>query len=263
MIKPNHKMKGICMRTKILFVIGLALIVMSCKKELQIEVMEKHANGAKKKEIYYYNRKTDPRRIILYSTDGKVMSDRFLKNGKPDSVTVIYHSNGNKYKESMYIQDNTTKKEMKHGTETSWYEDGKVKSSATFENGNPVGSATTYYGDGTKASEVTYKDGAKDGAEIDWYPDGKEKELVTYKNGDRNGPLKHWYSNGNLKKEDTYVNNAMNGLCCTYHENGKKESECTYKEGRLEGEKKEWYENGKLAAKATYEKGVLMGGTRY
>lgn len=253
------------MRVKLLISFSLALFLMNCAKELQVDVTETHPNGTKKKEIYYYSKVSDPMRVILYGPDGKIKSDQFMKNGRPDSVTIIYHSNGKKYKESMYIQDKKTKKEMKHGKEMTWYENGQVKSEATYEMGLPVGTATTYYEDGTKGSEVVYKDGEKEGEVVHYFPDGKNRKLITCTHGDRNGPYKEWYENGNLKKEDSYVQNILEGICITYHENGKKETECIYKDGKLDGLKQEWYESGKLAAEATYEKGVMVEGsaTRY
>ncbi len=241
----------------------IAVYLCSCAKELKVDVTETHPNGAKKKEIYHFGRRSDPRRIILYGVDGKVKSDQFMKNGRPDSLTVIYHSNGNRYKESRYIQDKKTKQEMKHGKEMTWYENDRIKSEANYVNGSPEGVAMTYYEDGTKASVTPYKEGQKSGEEICYFPDGKNAKLITYINGDRQGIYKEWYANGNQKREDTYDSNVLSGLCITFHENGKKETECTYKDGNVEGLKQEWYENGRLAAKATYEKGRLIEGTRY
>ncbi len=255
--------KGVFMRIKILLVLGLALSLMNCSKELKMEIMEKHPDGSKKKEVSFYSQVTNPRRITYYYPDGKIQSDQFMTSGKPDSVTVIYYPNGQKNKEIIYVYDKKLKKEFKHGDEATWYESGQLKSKATYEKGVPTGVAVNYYEDGKKASEVIYKDGQKDGEERQWYPDGKDKKLTVYTAGDMNGVVKEWYANGNLMKEETYVNNALDGLYTTYHENGKKESEYTYKDSKIEGEKQEWYENGRLAAKATYEKGVLIEGTRY
>lgn len=251
------------MRTKILIALGIAYCLMGCTKELKVEVVETHPNGAKKKEVHYYNRVSDPRRIILYGVDGKVKSDRFMKNGKPDSLCVIYHTNGNKYKEIKYIQDKKSKQEMKHGKECTWYENGQLENETLYENGLPKGAAITYYEDGSKASETPFKDGLKEGEEIQYFPDGNKKMLITYSGGDRNGSLKEWYANGSLKKEETYLKNALDGPYTKYYENGNKETECSYKNGKLHGLKQQWYENGKLSAKAEYENGNFIEGTSY
>ncbi len=251
------------MRMKILIALGVICCLIGCAKELKMEVVEKHPTGAKKKEIYYYTRVSDPRRIILYGLDGKVKSDRFMKNGKPDSLFIIYHPNGKKLKETKYIQDAKTKQEMKHGKECTWYESGQLNSEATYENGAPKGFAVTYYEDGTKAAEIPFKDGNKEGEEIHYFPDGKKKMLITYKNSDRNGALKEWYLNGNLKKEETYLKNVLDGPMTLYYEDGKKETACHYKNGRIHGLKQQWQENGRLCAKATYENGKFIEGTSY
>ncbi|MGD9200450.1 MAG: hypothetical protein PVI26_02710, partial [Chitinispirillia bacterium] len=162
------------MNKKIFFVILSAGLLISCTKELKVFVSEKHPNGSKKKEIHYYTRQTDPRRIVIYGENGNIKSDQYMKNGKPDSLTVIYHNNGNKYKEVMYIQDPETKKEMKHGKEISWYENGNVKTEASFENGLPTGTAVTYYEDGKKASQVSFQNGKKQGEETYWYSNGNK-----------------------------------------------------------------------------------------
>ena len=100
---------------KILIALGVTFCLLGCTKELKIEVTEKHPNGAKKKEVHYYMRVSDPRRVIFYGPDGKIKSDQFFKSGRPDSAFIIYHPNGNKYKETRYAQDAKTRQEMKHG----------------------------------------------------------------------------------------------------------------------------------------------------
>lgn len=251
------------MKLRLLCVFFISFLLLNCTKELHSEIAETHSNGAKKKEIYYYTRKSDPRRIILYSPDGQIMSDRFMKRGKPDSLMVIYHPNGKKYKEVTYIQDKSGN-EMIHGKETTWYENGNIRSEVIFKQGIPQGSAFTYYDDGAKESETPYNsNGQKHGNETLWYANGTVKETTPYSNGDIHGIKKEYYQNGKCKKEYTYVKNVLAGICKTYFENGKLQTECTYKDGKLEGLKQEWYPSGKLAAKATYENGELIKGTRY
>ncbi len=251
------------MKLQTLIVLSVTCLLIGCAKELKIEVVEKYANGAKKKEIHYYSQKSDPRRVIIYSEDGKIKSDQCLCKGKPDSLTTIYYPDGSKYKQTMYMQNEKTRMEMKNGKELCWYENGQVKSELTYEKGAPAGAACTYYDNGTKASETTYKNGNKEGDEIEYYPDGTKKKLTPFVNGDLHGVQREWYPNGNPKKEDTYSKNVLNGISTWYYEDGKKETECSYKDGKLHGLKQQWYENGKLSAKATYEDGQQMEGTAY
>ncbi|MBN1981298.1 MAG: toxin-antitoxin system YwqK family antitoxin [Chitinivibrionales bacterium] len=242
-----------------------ALMVVSCSQpSLKSEIAEKYSNGSKKKEVYFYKSVTDPRRVIYYdSITGKVKSDQFMLNGKPDSTTTIYYGNGQKYKEITYIQDKKTRKEMIHGKEMKWYENGQVEFETNYDHGTPVGTSVSYFSDGTKASETSFVNGVKSGTETMWYSNGKMKKQVNYTNGNMNGTYKEWYETGNPKREDTFVNDVLDGTSIMYHPNGKKETECVYKAGKLNGIKQEWRENGKIAARATYENGQLIEGERF
>ena len=99
------------MRITLLLVLGLALSLMNCSKELQTEVVEKYPDGSKKKEVSFYTQVGNPHRVVYYFPDGKMQSDQFMTEGKPDSTTTIYYPNGQKAKEIKYIYDKKQKKE--------------------------------------------------------------------------------------------------------------------------------------------------------
>lgn len=255
------------MRKTILLITCLSFLLINCgKKELKTVVEESYQNGAKKKEISYYDKPSEPRRVTIYFENGIIKSDQFFNRGLPDSTTIINFPDGKRYKEMTYIQQIDNRKTIKpvlNGKESYWYQNGQLKSETIYEKGVPVGKSVSYYEDGKKQVEVTYKDGKKDGEEKQWYPDGKEFMVVTYSNGNKNGITREWYSNGNLKKESTFLKDILDGSCKTWYENGKMESECSYKDGAIDGLKQEWDEKGKLVAKATYQKGEMIEGKRF
>lgn len=252
------------MRRVILAFCTLSFMVGCGSKELKTEVTESYPNGSKKVETSYFSRVTDPRRVVRYNVAGGVMSDTWMKDNKPDSVMTIFYKNGKKMKEAHYIPPtDPAMKEMKHGKESEWYENGQLKSEAVWDNGSPVGSFTTFYEDGKKSSETIFKDGKKDGEAIEYFSNGNTKSSTVYKAGRREGVAKEWYENGKIKKEDNFVDNSLSGKCVEYHDNGKKKLECNYKDGQLHGDKIEWNRSGRKVALGKFENGDRVFGERF
>ncbi len=252
------------MKRAILAFCTLSFMIGCGPKELKTEVTESYPNGSKKVEVSFYSRATDPRRVVRYNVAGGVMSDTWMKDNKPDSVMTIYYKNGNKMKEAYYIPPtDPAMKDMKHGKESEWYENGQLKSEAVWDSGSPVGSFVAYYEDGKKASETIYKDGKKDGEALEYFPNGNKKSSTIYKAGRREGVAKEWYENGKIKKEDNFIDNSLSGKCVEYHDNGKKKLECTYKDGQLHGDKIEWNRGGRKVALGKFENGTRTFGERF
>ncbi|MBN1307078.1 MAG: toxin-antitoxin system YwqK family antitoxin, partial [Chitinispirillaceae bacterium] len=146
------------------------------------EVIEQtHANG-KPKKVSYYKRGKIPRRTVFYFEDGTLQSDQYFgKTGKPDSIKVIYAPSGQKIQETFY------KDEKLNGTDKSWYDDGTLKSEASYIDDMPQGTTYSYFKNGKKASETPYKDGKKEGQEITYDSAGQKKQLMTYVAGNPSG----------------------------------------------------------------------------
>jgi antitoxin component YwqK of YwqJK toxin-antitoxin module len=68
---------------------------------------------------------------------------------------------------------------LKHGTSTSWYENGQ------------------------KEWEDNYKDGEQHGTRTRWYENGKKSVEWNYKEGELRS-VKEWDEEGNLTKDETY-----------------------------------------------------------
>lgn len=250
---------------RVLFAFVALTIIVGCgPKELKTEVTESYPNGSKKVEVSFYSRVTDPRRVVRYNVAGGVMSDTWMKDSKPDSTMTIFYKNGKKMKEANYIPPtDPAMKDMKHGKESEWYENGQLKSEATWDSGSPVGSFTTYYEDGKKASVTNFKDGQKDGEVVDYFKNGEKEKSVLFTAGRRNGVAKEWYENGKLKKEENFVDNSLSGKCVEYHSNGKKKLVCNYKDGQLHGDKIEYNSRGRKVALGKFENGTRTFGERF
>ena len=246
-----------------LFLVTSLFILIGCgDPELKTEITEKWPDGSKKKEVSFYRNITDPRRIVIYNAKGGVMSDRYMKNGKPDSLQIGYNVDGSKFKEECYIQDENGTP-MLNGKASYWHENGKLKSEAVYKNGAPVGTIVTFYDDGSKMSETTYKDGKKDGDDIVYFRNGKEKKLTSYVSGRRDGVCKEWFESGKLKQSEEYKDNALDGVTTVYYKSGKKKREINYKDGQLNGTKTEWNSRGRKVAMAKYENGVATYEERF
>ena len=179
---------------------------------VQESIEETYSNGAKKKVNGFVGNKGNVVRTTFFFEDGKMQSDRFFKNGEPDSTMTFYNADGSISQQTGYS------KGQKHGSEKSWYPGGQLKSEAEYVNGAPVGRAVSYFEDGKTAMEVAFKDGKKDGEEIEYYSNGQKKRVRTYKLGDQDGPEIEYYQNGNLKSEHIYVKNVLNGPFKMYNE---------------------------------------------
>jgi antitoxin component YwqK of YwqJK toxin-antitoxin module len=77
----------------------------------------------------------------------------------------------------------------------------------------PNGTQKDYYEDGTLKSEATYKDGKIDGVGKTYHPNGQLKAEVHYKNGKRHGLRKTYFDNGAPDREENFVEGKRHGEC--------------------------------------------------
>ena len=62
----------------------------------------------------------------------------------------------------------------------------------------------THYDNGQLKSRATYKNGKLNGLYEDWHANGKPWTKVNYKNGKLDGLCEWWQSDGQLWKRETY-----------------------------------------------------------
>lgn len=104
------------------------------------------------------------------------------------------------------------------------FEDGNIKGTGTFVNGQLEGLRVQYFPNGNKRTEKVYKEA---------YPHGTAKEF---------------YENGTLKQVGEFVNNKEYGIWTIYYPSGNKHVESTFVDGLQQGKYMEFSEDGKLLA---------------
>ncbi|MCX7727783.1 MAG: hypothetical protein N2053_13165, partial [Chitinispirillaceae bacterium] len=131
------------MKREILLSALLVVFLISCGSKEREEVEQTHPNG-KPKKVNYFKGGRKPYRVVFYFENGKVQSDQYFdsKTGEPDSIKVIYYPNGQKYKETFY------KKGKLNGPDKSWYENGTLKSEASYVDDVPQGTSIIYHPNG-------------------------------------------------------------------------------------------------------------------
>jgi len=93
----------------------------------------------------------------------------------------------------------------KSGSYTSYYENGKLKSSENYQNGRKVGICKYYYDNGKLQYEEIYNQyGLADGTFKSYYKNGQLESTYLYKNNKKEGPYKEYYENGALRDEGRY-----------------------------------------------------------
>lgn len=93
----------------------------------------------------------------------------------------------------------------KNGLNKTYYQNGKLKSSETFRNGEKVGVCKYYYDNGKLQYEENYNtEGQAEGVFNSYYKNGQLESMYSYRNGQRHGIYKEYYEDGKLRDEGRY-----------------------------------------------------------
>ncbi len=109
---------------------------------------------------------------------GILISEETYRNGKKDGLAVIYFKDGKVAERIHYKMD------VKHGKWEQFFEDGRPKTIANYDNGKLQGEAI-YYSDlsNKPKSKGVYNKGLKDGVWFYWGDDGRPEWREQYENG--------------------------------------------------------------------------------
>lgn len=133
------------------------------------------------------------------------------------------------------------------------------KTITNYVNGKKEGYEKSYFNDGKVFSSAFYhEDTLLNGKYELWWHNGKYRELDYYKNGNREGKWKEWDSTGRLLSKGKYVHNIPVGKFLRWNEKGIIISEQNYKKGMRDGECKEWDEKGNLTSDKIYHNGEMV-----
>lgn len=152
---------------------------------------------------------------------------------------------------------------IKHGFESSYYEDGKIHSRYTFIKGRLQGKFCVWYADGKRKLQGAYANARKQGVWKRWFPDGTEQAEMSYVNGKPDGAFSEYYSNGSLRRDGAYTAGRKNGVFHFWNKKGLKIREVSWKNGRQEGPAVTFYPNGKKRLELEYHNGKPNGRCRF
>lgn len=128
-------------------------------------------------------------------------------------VLVLSSCNSNLKKEyytdgSLKQEYYSDKNEMRYGTVTEYYLDGKIKWQSNYINDTLEGAYKEYYPNGQLSILTLLKKGQQDGRLIEYFENGKLKQNSEYKLGKKNGLVQFFYQNGN-KFSHAYVKDDL------------------------------------------------------
>jgi antitoxin component YwqK of YwqJK toxin-antitoxin module len=144
------------------------------------------------------------------------------------------------------------------GYDTLYYESGKKMSEGRMLNGLETGEWTSWHENGNIKSTGYYTDGQKDSL-WKWYDEsGFLTATGTYRHGVENGTWMHYYPDGVVSDSGAYLDGLKEGLWKYYHEIGSLRSAVNYRAGKMHGEKILLSSSGKIVKVAYFENGMLV-----
>lgn len=188
----------------------------------------------------------------FYHANGKVSSEGFIREGKPDAYWKTYNENGQLKSEGnrlnfeldgiwKFYSDSGNlileiqyREGKKSGLRKSFGEEEDAEEN--FVNDSKQGISTFYYKNRNVKRTVEYIDGLEHGISREYTENGRLIKISEYRRGflvneefinrydpqgRKNGVWKEFYENGNLKTEITYRNDLKNGYQKEYDIEGK------------------------------------------
>ncbi len=148
------------------------------------------------------------------------------------------------------------------GPATSYYENGQIKTKATYRLGVPTGRAQEFSEAGKLALETDYANAGRDRKVVRYGPDGPlPRAEETYKNNRAAGAWRTFFPNSKQVQSVAAYNPAgkLAGEQLTYFPDGKVAGRLVYENGFSTGPGLENYPSGKPKAETTYAHGLKAG----
>jgi uncharacterized protein len=211
----------------------------------------------------------------IYYPNGKVSSEGYMKNGKPEGYWKTYYPTG------VLKSEGNRRNHLLDSTWNFYNELGDTLQKVNYIMGKRNGYTIEYFGASLKdpmnkgkiKSRELYINDKKEGLSIYYHPNGQIKEEVQYLSNKRNGLSKEFEEKGNVITIMNYINGILTerekvnrsdekglkqGIWRTYYNNGKIKSETNYKDNLLDGPFKEYDENGNISLILHYTKGNIV-----
>jgi len=176
-----------------------------------------YANGQKMREIDFRDGLIDGR-LMEWTPNKKLVTNNTYQSGRKLALKVTKYKNGAKKTEGMFLyaklvvetpddwwnatvaQSVAQGQDERHGTWTSWYENGQEHVTGNYENDVPVGTFTWSYKTGQKALVGNYKDGQRHGFWDWWHPNGQKATYAEYKDDQPVGRWLWWSDDGKVSE---------------------------------------------------------------
>ncbi len=118
-----------------------------------------------------------------------------MQNHKNKNPVIEYHPNGK-------VKSEKNIKNLKaHGVFAWWYKNGQKEYEVNYKDGDTDGMTSWWHENGQKGYELKYKDGVKHGIRIFWYESG-QKEMEEYCILDEKYARIDWDEEGNVIKTE-------------------------------------------------------------
>ena len=232
---------------------------------------EKYVRGNNEKEIFLVEDIDVSNKAVIYSMEGKLLSELIYKDGEP-------------YEGTFYDYKSRTRSTFKDGKLDGKFEKFdygvKVIESGFYENGLKEGKFTYYDYTGLLTHFINYTNGLKEGEATYFNKEGKKTTTMFFKedlpfNGkqvirDYRGVTTEEYKEGKLinklvekKTGDfftTYLDSNEENIVVYYPASKAKKYEFTVKQGVLDGEVTRFALDGKKMHTGVFEKGRFVDG---
>ncbi|HSZ25997.1 MAG TPA: hypothetical protein VK766_09775 [Cytophagaceae bacterium] len=144
---------------------------------------------------------------------------------------------------------------------TSYYQNGKIKSTGIFKNNKAYHYWKYYYENGTLKMEGPYKENDHNGYWKYYFENGHlNMEGEIYKEI-KEGYWKYYFENGNIKNEGAYKKNKKTGLWKYFNEDGTIKANALYENDK--GKYSEIYSNGNIKSEGEIINGKSNGIWKY
>lgn len=127
----------------------------------------------------------------------------FVDNGKRTGTWKLYFESGKLKKQATYQND------IENGEEIFWFENGNLQKKGSYTNGRLNGKYEWYFENGQKKQEGFFVNGKEDSTWKEWFENGKQKMVGHFTNFEKNGNWTWWDENGKITTSKNYTNGLV------------------------------------------------------
>ena len=201
----------------------------------------------------------------FFYPNGKLSSEGFLKEGKPDGYWKSYQENGN-------LKSEGNRKNFELDSTWKFYSaEGKLLVEINYRSGKKNGLKISYLD--AETVKENYRNDIREGYTRYYFPNGKLKQEIPFVNGLEQGYGKEYGTDGSIITLTEYKRGFIvdrlrinrkdsqgrkQGRWCWFYDSGSLKAEVTFRDDLRHGYYKEYAENGDLLKVQKYEKDVLQ-----